>query len=113
MTQYVLADESGNTLVGFEPATDALLFPSSFSPRFVTLSASEAGAKVAIGGYEVTLAGLAPADLDGTQFVFTNAAFRIGSTGDDYLVAAVTNDVVDITAGGSDTVLAGDGYDII
>ncbi|MCC2674787.1 MAG: alkaline phosphatase [Ramlibacter sp.] len=113
MTQYVLATVSGTTLSGFDPASDTLLIPSYLSPRLLTLAAVGADTVVSIGEFSVTLAGLEPGDLDGTQLIFGNGAFRNGGTGDDLLQGTVGDDVIDVTAGGADTVVAGYGNDII
>lgn len=114
MAAYVWADVSGTSLAGFDPAADTLLFPGSLSPTSLTLLAVGADTVVSIGTESGTLAGLAPGDLDGTQFLFTDGRqWRQGSSGDDSYVGTSGTDAFDLRAGGADTLSAGDGNDVI
>ena len=114
MTQYVLVEVSGTSLDGFDPAVDSLLFPASLFPRSLAVAASGADTVVSIGSYSVRLVALAPADFDGTQFVFGNGAlWRQGSSAGDRYTGTVGADVFVLGAGGADTVSAGDGDDVI
>ncbi|MCE3273675.1 MAG: alkaline phosphatase [Ramlibacter sp.] len=114
MAAHALADVSGTVLAGFDPVTDTLLVPAGLSPASLTLLAADVDTIVSIGGYSVTLAGIAPGSLDGTQFVFGDGTlWRQGSGSDDDFVGTVGADTFDLRAGGADTVDSGDGNDVI
>lgn len=114
MAAYVWAEVSGSTVAGFDPTADTLLFPASLSPASLTLLAVGSDTVISIGADSATLAGLAPGDLDGTQFVFGDGTlWRQGSSSADSFVGTFGADAFDLRAGGADTVNAGDGNDVI
>jgi Ca2+-binding RTX toxin-like protein len=114
MTTFVWADVAGTTLASFDPATDTLVFPAPLSPASLTLLAVGPDTVVSIGGNSATMPGLAPGDLDGTQFIFGNGAlWRQGISSGDSFTGTVGVDAFDLRMGGADSVSAGDGNDVI
>ena len=113
MAAYAFGDVSGTTIASFDPASDTLVFSTGFRPASLQLTASGADTIVAYSSASVTLAGIAPGDLDGLQFIFADGSvFRQGSAGNDSIEGTAGPDAFDLQAGGSDTVWAGAENDV-
>src|SRR5262245_5055013 len=101
------------TTIAFDPLTDTLLFDLG-SAAGLQLSQSGADVVVSLNGTEVRLASLSLASLAEPNLSFVDGSVvRIGAAGNDLLIGTSAPDYFDISAGGSDSVLGGDGNDVV
>lgn len=113
MANYTFPDVVGITL-DFDPATDRLLFPDRYKPADLRIFQDGPDLLVNHLGWQVRLQGVAPAEVDGSQFLFaTGAVARFGSAGADVFAGGIGDDAFQLQAGGSDRVSAGDGNDLV
>ncbi len=116
MATYFYADVTGTTISSFDPATDTIQFSVYVDAASLWMKplAGDTLVGTRYGTSHVTLAGIAPADLDASHFVFPNGSLWVeGSAGADAFEGTALGDQFDVHAGGEDSVNAGAGNDII
>jgi len=100
--------------IEFDPAGDVLFFPDGIVAAHVSLAAYSGGTIVSYGFDHVRLAGVSPADLDGTGFLFENGTVMLrGTAASDSLAGSEGADQFNLDGGGDDTLSAGAGDDRI
>jgi Ca2+-binding RTX toxin-like protein len=113
MTIYVFDDVVGTDLTSFSFA-DTLSFGDPYSAPYLVLTQSGPDTLVSYYGQSVRLSGISRTSLSGSQFAFSDGSlFRQGTPAGDSLTGSSLGDQFDLTAGGSDTVTAGDGNDVV
>jgi Ca2+-binding RTX toxin-like protein len=116
MTTYTFAT---GTSVSFNPATDVLNFSStSVSAADLQFQQSGTSLQVGINNQFITLLNVSLATLLSSNLSFASGSvYRNGSAGNDTLAGGTGvssyNDYFDISKGGNDSVVAGNGNDLI
>ncbi|MCE3270164.1 MAG: alkaline phosphatase, partial [Ramlibacter sp.] len=114
LASYEFTNYIDGAVPAFDPDTDLLTFADGFTATGLSLAADGADTLVWHGGQSVRLTGVLPTALDGTQFSFQDGSlFRQGTAGPNRLVGSAQADQFDLSEGGTDTVSAGDGDDVV
>ena len=120
MTLYIFDTVVGTELALFNPAVDTISFNNTYAAANLTLNQSGANTTVSYNNKKVTLPGINPLNLSGSQFVFDDGSlFRqgtsandilSGSGGNDNLIGGAGDDLIDVGSG-EDTLTGGAGND--
>lgn len=114
MATYEFTNYVDGAIPSFDPTTDLLTFPAGFSATGVSLTVDGTDTLVWYGNQSVRLSAIGLSSLDGTEFSFADGTlFRLGTAGPDRLVGSAQADQFDLSSGGTDTVSAGDGDDVV
>jgi Ca2+-binding RTX toxin-like protein len=104
----------GSSLGGFNPALDVLAFGPGLAAGSLVFAQSGNNLSVSVGGQPMTLLSVLYTQLRSSSLAFADGSLFVpGTVGSDTLAGSALADYFDLGLGGSDSVTAGQGNDVL